>query len=136
MFRIRKVLDPISPRNRETAPETLLPFADARDNFYAAARYGMEAKVSWLGRERGDMRSLLVQRLLPLARRGLQRLEISDTDIDRYLGVIAERVLSGRTGAAWQRAWVQGHGSDMTGLTGAYVQRMESGRPVHEWGVD
>ena len=108
------------------------PFATARDNFYAAARHGLDAHVTWRDGEKGVMRALL-QQLLPLARTGLERLEIDRGDIERYLGVIEGRIDTGQTGTTWQRAWVARHGRDMAALTAAYLERQDSGRPVHAW---
>ena len=115
--------------------EAHIPFAIARDNFYAAARHGLDAHVTWRDGEKGVMRALL-QQLLPLARTGLERLEIDRGDIERYLGVIEGRMDTGQTGTAWQRAWVARHGRDMAALTVAYLERQDSGRPVHEWGLE
>lgn len=115
--------------------EQRLPFEQARSNFYAAARNGPAAEVVWLDRRRVPLAGLLQQELLPLARRGLQALGIDDAEIATWLGVIEGRVRSGRTGAAWQRAWVARHGADMQALTQAYLERQAGGAPVHEWGL-
>ena len=113
--------------------EPRIPFATARDNFYAAARYGLDARITWYDGEKGTLRSLLLQQLLPQARSGLESLEIDRNDIERYLGVIEARLQSGQTGAAWQRAWVARHGDDMAAMTAAYLARQDAGRPVHAW---
>ena len=113
--------------------EARIPFAAARDNFYAAARYGLDAHITWYGGEKGALRSLLQQQLLPQARTGLESLEIDRDDIERYLGVIEARLQSGQTGSAWQRAWVAKHGDDMAAMTAAYLKRQDAGQPVHEW---
>jgi gamma-glutamyl:cysteine ligase YbdK (ATP-grasp superfamily) len=113
--------------------EPHIPFATARDNFYAAARYGLDARITWYDGEKGTLRSLLLQQLLPQARSGLESLEIDRNDIERYLGVIEARLQSGQTGAAWQRAWVARHGNDMAAMTAAYLARQDAGRPVHAW---
>ena len=118
---------------QEPAPETLLPFAAARDNFYAAAREGLEANITWLDGRRGRLAELVETRLVPAARAGLERLGIDAADRDRYLGIIAARAASGRNGAAWQRAWVARHGRDWHGLVQAYLARQEGGGPVHDW---
>ena len=52
------------------------------------------------------------------------------------LGVIEERMQNGQTGSAWQRGWVARHGRDLPAMTAAYLERQDSGRPVHEWGLD
>jgi hypothetical protein len=113
--------------------EQQLPFATARDNFYLAAHHGLEAHVTWLEGERGTVRALLLDRLLPLARRGLGILEIDPVDIDKYLGIIEARVAGGKTGTAWQRGYVDHCGGDLAAMTGAYRQHQDSGLPVHEW---
>ena len=118
-----------------TAPEQRLEFSLARDNFYTAAHQGLGAHITWLDGVRGTLQSLLQEQLLPLARRGLEQLEIDTEDIDRYLGIIEARVRSGQTGAAWQRAYVAQHGDDLTEMTQAYRKNQESKAPVHEWGL-
>jgi hypothetical protein len=117
----------------ETAPEQRLEFSLARDNFYTAAHQGLGAHITWLDGVRGTLQSLLQEQLLPLARRGLEQLEIDTQDIDRYLGIIEARVRSGQTGAAWQRAYVTQHGDDLAKMTQVYRKNQESKIPVHEW---
>ncbi len=117
----------------EQPPESALDFAAARRNFYAAARNGLRAKVTWLGGWRGNIQDLLLETLLPLAHRGLERLGLDAAVREHYLGIVEQRVRSGRTGAAWQRAYVEKHRCDMAALTAAYLERQERGNPVHEW---
>ncbi|HRD65841.1 MAG TPA: glutamate--cysteine ligase [Candidatus Competibacter sp.] len=112
---------------------TALEFAQCRANFYAAARDGLQAEVSWLNGARLPLRQLLLEELLPLARCGLLALEIDAADATEYLDIIAARVESGRTGADWQRGFLARHGPDFEALTLAYLDRQRSGRPVHEW---
>jgi hypothetical protein len=119
----------------ETPPEQQLDFSVARDNFYTAAQQGLGAHVTWLDGKRGTVQSLLQGQLLPLARRGLQQLEIDVQDIDRYLGVIEARVRCGQTGAVWQRAYAAQHGHDLAEMTQAYRHHQDSKLPVHEWGL-
>lgn len=117
------------------APESLLPFSNARDNFYEAARYGLQAQLHWYGDKRISARALLEKELLPLAHEGLQNLGIDDYDRELYLGIIEQRVSSGRTGAWWQRSFVERNGPDMAELTRAYYQQQQTCRPVHQWEV-
>ena len=120
---------------QDISPEQQLDFPMARDNFYAAAHHGLGASLTWLDGRRGSAQALLKDVLIPLARRGLEGLEMDRADIDRYLGIIEARVGSGRTGAAWQRAWVARHGKDMAAMTSDYGRHQESGLPVHEWPI-
>jgi gamma-glutamyl:cysteine ligase YbdK (ATP-grasp superfamily) len=119
-----------------TPIESRVAFSQARDNFYAAARYGLNAQVSWGEAHRGPLRALLLAELLPLARHGLVSLEIDAAEIEYYLGIIEARARRAATGADWQRAWVARHGRDMTALTEAYARRQQEGAPVHEWDVE
>ncbi|MGB5259797.1 MAG: glutamate--cysteine ligase [Gammaproteobacteria bacterium] len=120
---------------QDIPPEQRLPFATARDNFYAAAHHGLDINVTWLDGHRSTVRNLVLDLLLPLARAGLTQLEIDAHDIDRYLQIIEMRVASGQTGSAWQRGWVAHHGRDFTGLTASYREQQERGHPVHEWSL-
>lgn len=121
--------------NSEMAAELKLNFADARDNFYRAARDGFEAQVHWLDGHRGKMQVLLAEHLLPQARHGLRELGIDPADIAYYLGIIEGRVRKACNGAVWQRAYVAEHGANMAGLVEAYRERQNSGQPVHEWQI-
>ncbi|HRV82962.1 MAG TPA: hypothetical protein P5218_16140, partial [Planctomycetota bacterium] len=71
---------------------TKMAFDDARTNFLAAARYGLDAQFRWVEGEQVPARALILERLLPMAREGLQEKRIDPGDIDRYLGVVEERV--------------------------------------------
>jgi hypothetical protein len=114
-------------------PETQLPFEIARDNFYAAARNGLRAELIWLNGRRVRVRELLLEQLLPMARHGLESLDLDPEDIDRYLGIMEVRVRKESNGTSWQRAFVARHGRDMATLTAAYLAHQQSGLPVHEW---
>jgi len=119
----------------EVPPEEQLAFSVARDNFYAAAQHGLDAQVTWLDGKRGSVQNLLLEKLLPLARQGLEQLEIDANDINRYLGIIEARLLTGQTGTVWQRAYVERHGEDLGAMTQAYHAHQENGAPVHEWDI-
>jgi len=112
-----------------------ISFADARDNFYAAAKQGLDAHMRWLGDEKIRATALILNRLLPLAWEGLQRLGIHQNDIKNYLGIIEQRTLRQCNGCNWQRAYIAKHGQDMLKLAQAYLQRQQSGDPVHEWSL-
>jgi hypothetical protein len=123
----------IALAGQNPAPESRLPFLDARANFYAAARDGLAAEILWLNGQRIRAADIVATELLPMALGGLISLGIDPAEADYWLSVVAARARSGRNGAAWQRAWVDRNGCDPAGLTAAYLERQESGRPVHEW---
>ena len=111
-----------------------MPFADARDNFYAGARHGLDATMVWCGEEM-PVRDLILKKLLPTAAEGLRKFDMDQKDIDRYLGIIEARAASGQNGATWQRKYVSTHGASMLEMTSAYKDRQVEGAPVHEWSV-
>jgi gamma-glutamyl:cysteine ligase YbdK (ATP-grasp superfamily) len=116
--------------------EQRLAFQDTRENFYKAARYGLNALVCWPttnGVKEVSMRSLVVDELLPLARRGLQSLEIPDGEIDEYLGIIAGRTDNSQNGAAWQRRWMAQNEASMNDLVLHYRSLQDTDKPVHTW---
>ncbi len=117
----------------EDAPESIMDFAQARDNFYTCAQHGLDAHIVWLDGQKYPAQSLLQNVLLPLAKRGLTELGIYDTDISKYLSIISSRVRSSCNGASWQRAYVAKHGNDMKTLLAAYMERQHTGVPVHDW---
>lgn len=115
-----------------------LTFEQTRQNFYSAARHGLNARICWPDEsgvsERG-IRNLIVDELMPLARRGLESANIPAAEIDEYLGIVASRVDSGQNGAAWQRRWVHLNGQDPNGLVKDYRARQDRGDPVHTWSL-
>ncbi|MBK1691188.1 glutamate--cysteine ligase [Ectothiorhodospira mobilis] len=116
-------------------PEGVMAFATARDNFYQAARLGLEAPLRWQGETPIRARELILDRLLPRARRGLERLGLNAADRHDYLGIIAARVHSGQNGARWQRDFAAAHGRDGTALVHACREHQASDHPVHTWDV-
>src|SRR5690606_19171403 len=119
----------------EQGPDSRLPFVQAERNFYAAARHGLAAEVSWLGSSQGRLDQLILNRLLPLAARGLQLAGVDDPEARAGLAIIEQRVGTGRTGAAWQRAFIERYGRDFDALVNAYLERQQSGEPVHRWSL-
>ncbi len=112
---------------------TLLPFEDARGNFYAAARHGLAATLNWFGK-RVTAQTLLLETLLPAARAALLKRDFAAPDISMYLDeIMQERVRSGQTGAAWQLRYVGAHGADFQAMTQAMLERQRQRIPVHEW---
>ncbi len=120
---------------RAVDPEPLISFAQAKDNFYQAARFGMNAPIVWLNGSRSRIKPLLLKELLPNALLGLLQLGIDRGDAQQYLAVIRQRVESGQNGSEWQRRFIAAHGSDFRTMTNSYLTNQKSGRPVHEWNL-
>ena len=109
-----------------------LPFAQAAENFYAAARHGLDAELHWPGEGRIRADALLLNRLLPAAREGLAAFGLTAEDASR-LDLIEARVRSRRTGAAWQREALVAAKGDLHRLMAAYCERQRCGAPAHQW---
>ena len=119
---------------------TVMTFDQAKSNFLAAARQGLEAQFEWVGGEIIPASVLIREELLPLARGGLLAAGVDSDDVDRYLGVVDQRVARRRTGASWLldshanmvRSGAKGSEA-MSALVAAMVDRQTGGAPVHEW---
>lgn len=117
-----------------------MSFSAAEENFHTGARDGIDAQLYWPGVGQVAATELTLRRLLPQAREGLVAWGAQPEDIDRLLGVIEGRCLTGRNGASWFREHVhavQGGGVDRTEALRVTLQeyrtRMHSNEPVHTW---
>ncbi|HEY6189201.1 MAG TPA: CBS domain-containing protein [Pyrinomonadaceae bacterium] len=121
--------------------DRLMSFDDAKANFFAAARFGLNAQFVWTNGRSYPAATLILDELLPLARQGLEKSGVEAEDIDRYLGVIEERVESGRTGANWMLRSLAAMKDQGTrdirhrALTKTMLWRQQTGEPVHLWPV-
>ncbi len=117
---------------QDAPPELRLPFEQARANFHAAARDGLQAILTGLdGRERHA--AAWLQELLPLARRGLAQLQVDRALADGWLRLVHERLDSGMTGARWQLARLDALGGHLGALTLDYAHHQAGGMPLHRW---
>lgn len=114
-------------------------FADAKNNFFAACRYGINSYFNWIDGEKVEAIELIKDKLIPLARKGLQKANIDSNDVERYMTVIEQRVENKVTGASWTLQSFNhlikdcGREEAATILTSKMVQMQENNRPVHEW---
>jgi gamma-glutamyl:cysteine ligase YbdK (ATP-grasp superfamily) len=119
---------------------TQMSFATAGENLHAAARSGLGAVLYWPGLGEAPVTELVLRRLLPLAREGLGRWGVGSAHIDRLLGIIEQRCLTGRNGASWQIEAVRtlaSQGADRAEalrlMTQRYIEHMHTNEPVHSW---
>ncbi len=116
-----------------------MPFHDAEANFLAAAQRGLSAQFTWVDGMTAPADDLIRRELLPLAWQGLRAAGLDSADVDRYLGVIEQRVATRRNGASWLLRSLAGmQGADtqdalLSALTAATAARQWEGKPVHEW---
>lgn len=115
-----------------------LSFADAKYNFLTASRQGLDAGFRWVDGQSVTAPELILETLLPLARAGLEAY-VDRSEIDKYLGVIHDRVQSRGTGSDWMMrslSEMEDRGSRserMTALTAAIANRQSERKPCHEW---
>jgi len=122
-----------------------LPWKYASANFYRAAREGMEARLIWPGLHQNRLKEQplrqIAERLLEISGEGLSELGVDDSDIRRQLGVIANRISTGRNGARWQLDSLAGlqqqlpKADALKQLVWHYRLNVESRRPVSQWEV-
>lgn len=117
-----------------------MSFASAAENLHAGARHGMTGHLYWPGCGWVRPDQLVLQELLGLAHQGLRSFGVGDAARERYLGVIEQRCVTRRTGAAWQRRTVQAleaQGVDrqtaLADMLSRYVTHMHANQPVHSW---
>jgi hypothetical protein len=84
---------------------SVMHFKDAKSNFVKAARNGKESVMEWMGKKM-SVRDLVINELLPIAREGLNKVNINKKDINRLLGVIENRAKS-HTGSQWKVNLIQ-----------------------------
>ncbi|MEV0561531.1 glutamate--cysteine ligase [Dactylosporangium sp. NPDC050588] len=120
---------------------TQMSFGAAEENFHSGARHGIDASLFWPGLGSVPVTELVLRRLLPMAREGLDGWGVDAAHRDRLLGIIEQRCLTARNGASWQVDTVHritGAGQidrddTMRKLLEEYLPRMHSNVPVHEW---
>ena len=116
-----------------------LSFADVKANFLGAARDGIRAQMCWFDDTHMPAKELVLEQLLPLAREGLQQAGIDQDDIDRYLGVLHDRVTERRTGARWALESLEKMGDNgtlnqrMRCLVSSMVEQQSGNQPICGW---
>jgi len=116
-----------------------LRFADVKSNFLAAARDGIRAQMNWFNDTHLPAQQLILEQLLPLAREGLQQAGIDRDDIDRYLGILHDRVAMRRTGSRWALESLDEMKDKGTldqrlrCIVSSMVEQQSSGKQISEW---
>jgi len=116
-----------------------ITFQDVKANFMAAARAGIRAQMNWFGDTHMPARELILNELLPLAESGLNKYGVDQKDIDKYLGVLRDRVSTRRNGARWALESLNemnDQGTEdqrMRCLVSSMIEQQTTGRPISEW---
>jgi hypothetical protein len=118
-----------------------MSFSAAEENFHAGARDGIDATLYWPGVGEAPAAELVVRKLLPLARQGLDRWGLSGAEADRLLEIIERRCVEHRNGASWQADTYHklreryDRYEALLQMTVRYRELMHSNEPVHTWPV-
>jgi CBS domain-containing protein len=119
----------------------LIRFEDVKSNFLAAARDGIRAQLNWFNDAYMPAKQLILEQLLPMAREGLEQADIDRDDINRYLGVLHDRVAMRRTGSRWALESMENMQENGTldqrlrCLVSSMVEQQGSGEPISEWSL-
>jgi len=118
-----------------------LSFPQAKDNFYQAARYGLDSSIVWLDGNKHPLQSLLRSELIPRAILGLKSLGVTSCDTEDFLSIILQRINNKQNGCHWQRQVVEKQKQDLSlsenlkSMTETYLKNQQSGIPVSEWSI-
>ena len=119
----------------------ILEFEDAKTNFISASRMGLDTQFHWVEGQKVNPEELIRKELLPIAREGLEKNNIDTGDIDKYLGIIDERVKSAQTGASWM---LQSYAEmikkgtkpqTISAITTSMQSNQKKNEPVHTWPI-
>jgi len=126
------------PEEAHSLPE-LMDFGDAKSNFLKAARMGLGAQFCWLDKKRVPSKNLMLEKLLPLAYKGLSKAGISKKEATKYLSIIEERVKTEKTGSQWvvdsftQMKKTKNDYAAAIATTAGILNRQKQNLPVHKW---
>ncbi|HET9420744.1 MAG TPA: glutamate--cysteine ligase [Nocardioides sp.] len=115
-----------------------MSFSAAEENFHVAAQQGIDAQIYWPGVGQVSVTELVLRRLLPAARQGLEAWGVAGETSDRLLGIIEQRCLTRKNGAEWfvERMELREDQDRYDALRTTlleYLEGMHSNEPVHGW---
>jgi CBS domain-containing protein/gamma-glutamylcysteine synthetase len=125
------------PKEYKDLPN-LMNFKSARQNFYKAAKHGLNTQFDWFGK-RISAKALLLSEMLPLAEKGLKSVGIEDQEIKYYLNIVKQRVKKNKTGSQWMSTNFNRLKTQFTKrrtaffLTQQMLKYQDKDIPVHEW---
>lgn len=116
-----------------------MSFDEAKSNFFNAARYGLNGQIRGLDGKSRRVGRIILEEMLPRARKGLTRAGVDEEDSSRLLDIIEARVTQESTGSRWmlesyeamdQRAKANVR---LRTITAAMMEHQLTGEPVHQW---
>lgn len=118
-----------------------ITFDQAKANFYAAARGGLSKQFTWFNGQKYYAKDLILNELLPVARKGLLLRKVSSKDIDRYLDIIKNRVENEVTGSSWMLQTFSRFKDKaskeeiLSTITMHTIKNQKEALPVHQWPI-
>lgn len=126
------------PADMEDLPDRFA-FDHVKENFMRAAKSGLATKFHWPGEKALSAKKILMDILLPIAKEGLNKAGVHEEESSKYLGIIEDRVRSGRTGSVWMLDSFNGLKEvgnvyeAAISLTEGIYSRQKNGSPAHTW---
>jgi len=118
-----------------------ITFDQAKANFYAAARGGLSKQYTWFNGKKHYAKDLILNEMLPVAEHGLKLHKIKQSDIDKFLNIIRERVEKELTGSNWMLQTYNRFKDKaskeeiLSTITMHTVKNQKAGLPVHQWAI-
>jgi len=116
-----------------------MSFEDVSDNFSKATKFGIDSKFTWMYDQKVPAVQLVLDELIPRARKGLEMRQVDPESIDRYMDVVESRAREHMNGARWMlRSYTKlkketTEDEALTVLTFAMSENQKQGLPVHQW---
>ncbi len=117
---------------------SLMNFKATRQNFYKAAKHGLNTQFDWFGKQ-VSAKSLILKELIPLAEKGLRDFDISDEEIKIYIDIVKLRVQKNKTGSEWMSKNYNKLKKHFTKRRTAYfltqqmLSNQEKDLPIYQW---
>jgi len=117
----------------------VMEWDDAKSNFLKACRYGLDTAYQWVNGKTYSSQDLLLNELLPIAREGLMDKKVNQADIDKYMGILEERVKTRKTTAQWMLDSYSKLKKEMkveqavVTITAATLKNQLQEKPVSKW---
>ena len=114
-------------------------FRDVKSNFFNAARYGMNTQFHWNGKIIPS-HQLILDELIPMAYKGLYKMNVSPKDVEYYLRIIKNRVTT-NNGSQWMIKSYRNllktkkRFEAIQILTSKMYAKQQKGYPISSWNV-
>jgi len=112
-----------------------LAFHKVKQSFYDAAQLGLHTQYYWLDKKTHDLKTLLLDELIPLAIKGLKLKGFATQQNLTLMEIIKQRTKTEQTGSKWQRLFTDKHDSNINTMLKNYIYYQNKNIPVHQWPV-